>query len=91
MTVTRRWGVLAALSTPLLGGGTPSQKGVQMGEGGIFALGGFLGGGGIFFFNFFKFLLFCVFCNIVYSIYSIDVIAVSGGVFRAGSCRPSCV
>ena len=45
----------------------------------------------LFFFNFFNFLLFCVFCNIVYSIYSIDVIAVSGGVFRAGSCRPSCV
>ena len=61
MTVTRRWGVLAALSTPLLGGGTPSQKGVQMGEGGIFALGGFLGGRGDFFFS-----IFFNFCYFVY-------------------------
>ena len=60
MTVTRRWGVLAALSTPLEGGGTPSQKGVQMGEGGDIRPWGLVGGRGDFFFQFF--LIFVILC-----------------------------
>ena len=61
MTVTRRWGVLAALSTPLEGGGTPSQKGVQMGEGGDIRPWGLFGGEGGFFFS-----IFFNFCYFVY-------------------------